>query len=181
MKYSLLLLMMLVVCACNQSADQEISDLAVSVLSATSGPELDIKLPPGSNKEPDLTKLNQRNVMWVLVNVNDSLFVNGESRQLLELTAMAKQFVMNPDQSTELAESPHHAIIDLKNDRGTTYEVYLNAYNALMAAYKELWNEKARELYGKPYSDEMPFAERKAIKTAIPMVLSESEPTSFGE
>jgi len=94
---------------------------------------------------------------------------------------MAKAFISNPDNDEELAESPKHAIISLRNDRGTNYKVYLRVYNALKAAYDELWDEKSQELYGKPYSDDMPFSERKAIKTAIPMVLSEAEPTNFGD
>jgi len=85
----------------------------------------------------------------------------------------------NPDSSAEMAESPKHAIISLKNDRGTNYEAYLKVYNALKAAYDELWDEKAQELYGKPYSDDMPFEQRRAIKSAIPMVISEAEPSDF--
>ena len=69
----------------------------------------------------------------------------------------------------------------MKNDRGTDYETYLNVYNELKGAYDELWDELSQRRYGMPYSDEMPFAQRKAIRAEIPMVLSEAEPTNFGE
>jgi len=69
----------------------------------------------------------------------------------------------------------------LKNDRGTNYETYLAVYNELKGAYEELWDDLSQRRYGKPYADDMPYAERKAIKTEIPMVLSEAEPTNFGE
>jgi len=37
------------------------------------------------------------------------------------------------------------------------------------------------ELYGVSYTDDMPYVQKEAIKTAIPMVLSEAEPRSFDE
>jgi len=80
-----------------------------------------------------------------------------------------------------MSESPKNAIISLKNDRGTNYQTYLAVYNELKGAYDELWDELAQKRYGEPYSDDMPFAQRKAIKGEIPMVLSEAEPTNFGE
>jgi hypothetical protein len=36
-------------------------------------------------------------------------------------------------------------------------------------------------LYNTEYTDDMPFAQKKAIKTKIPFVISEAEPTSFGD
>lgn len=139
------------------------------------------KLPLWSDEEPDLTKLSARNVFDVLVTKNDELLVRGKKTELSALTEMAKTFISNPNKDADLAASPTKAIISLKNDRGTTYEVYLNVYNALKAAYEELWDERAQALYGKPYSDDLPMEERRAIKAAIPMVISEAEPTSFGE
>lgn len=142
-------------------------------------PPPEVKLPYWSDEEPDLNKLNPRNVFDVLVNKDNELLVRGKKTELSALTEMAKAFISNPDSSAEMAESPKHAIISLKNDRGTNYEAYLKVYNALKAAYDELWDEKAQELYGKPYSDDMPFEQRRAIKSAIPMVISEAEPSDF--
>lgn len=140
-----------------------------------------VKLPPWSDEEPDLTKLNPRNVFDVVVTNENELLVRGEKTKIPALTEMTKAFISNPDSSAELAESPLYAIVSLKNERGTNYEVYLKVYNALKAAYDELWDEKAQELYGKPYSDDMPFEQRKAIRSVIPMILSEAEPTDFAE
>ena len=36
-------------------------------------------------------------------------------------------------------------------------------------------------MYGKPYSDELPLAYRKAVREEIPLIISEAEPTNFGE
>ena len=140
-----------------------------------------VKLPPWSDEEPDITKLKERNVFSVLVNANNELLVREEPARIGELRERAKEFIMNPTNRPDLAEGPKNAIISLKNDRGTDYDTYLAVYNELKGAYDDLWDELSQRRYGEPYSEEMPFAQRKAIRDEIPMVLSEAEPTNFGE
>ena len=140
-----------------------------------------VRLPPWSDEEPDITRLKERNVYSVLVNANNQLLVREEPMRIGQLRENAKEFISNPRKVANMSESPKNAIISLKNDRGTNYQTYLAVYNELKGAYDELWDELARKRYGEPYSDNMPFAQRKAIKGEIPMVLSEAEPTNFGE
>lgn len=140
-----------------------------------------VKLPPWSNEPPEEMKLNTRNVFSVLVNANNDLLVRKEPAELSNLRERAKEFITNPQKLENLAERPTKAIISLKNDRGTNYETYLEVYNELKAAYNELWDEEAQRLGHDSYSDDLPYATRKEIKGKIPMVLSEAEPTSFGD
>lgn len=140
-----------------------------------------VKLPPWSEEEPDITKLKKRNVFAVLVNAQNQLLVRGEPMRISELRAFAKEFISNPSNREDLAEKPNRAIISLKNDRGTHYETYLEVYNELKGAYNELWDELCQAKYNVPYSEDLPLSYRKAIKSEIPMVLSEAEPTAFGE
>jgi biopolymer transport protein ExbD len=140
-----------------------------------------VKLPPWSDEPPEITQLKTRNVFSVLVNAQNQLLVRGEQVNIKELREKAKEFIANPERRDDLAESPKNAIISLKNDRGTAYETYLLTYNELQAAYNELWDEEAMRLYNTEYTDDMPFAQKKAIKTKIPFVISEAEPTSFGD
>ncbi|MBC6992754.1 biopolymer transporter ExbD [Neolewinella lacunae] len=140
-----------------------------------------VRLPPWSDEEPDITKLKTRNVYSVLVNAQNELLVRENPMRLAELRANAKEFISNPNNAPDMSESPRNAIISLKNDRGTNYETYLAVYNELKGAYEELWDELSQRRYGEPYSEDMEFAKRKAIKEEIPMVLSEAEPTNFGE
>jgi biopolymer transport protein ExbD len=140
-----------------------------------------VKLPPWSEEEPDITRLKERNVYSVLVNAQNQLLVRGEPMRVRDLKNNAKEFISNPSKRSDLAEKPTKAIISLKNDRGTNYDTYLRVYNELKAAYNELWDELSRRKFGVPYSDDLPLAYRKAIKGEIPFVLSEAEPTNFGE
>ena len=140
-----------------------------------------VKLPPWSEEEPDPTKLKKRNVYSVLVNAQNQLLVRGEPMRVSELRDNVKEFITNPAAREDLAEKPTKAIISLKNDRGTEYKTYLEVYNELKAAYNELWDELCQRKFGINYSEELPLAYRKAIKSEIPFVISEAEPTSFGE
>lgn len=140
-----------------------------------------VKLPPWSDEEPDITKLKERNVFSVLVNAQNQLLVRGEPAQVSQLRERAKEFISNPSRREDLAEKPTKAIISLKNDRGTNYKTYLEVYNELKAAYDELWDELCQKKYGKPYNDDLPISIRRDIRGEIPMVLSEAEPTNFGE
>ena len=97
-----------------------------------------------------------------------------------ELKANAKIFILNPDKRSDMSDDPTKAIISIKNDRGTKYKTYLEVYNELKAAYNELWEEAAMTKFGKNLEDLKP-SQQKEIKDAIPLVISEAEPTKFGE
>lgn len=140
-----------------------------------------VKLPPWSEEEPDVTKLKKRNVYSVMVNAQNRLLVRGEEMRVEDLRESAKDFIANPQGREDMAEKPTKAIISLKNDRGTKYETYLAVYNELKAAYNELWDAECQKMYQQPYSDDLPIAKKKAIRTKIPFVLSEAEPTAFGD
>lgn len=140
-----------------------------------------VRLPPWSEEEPDIQKLKTRNVYSVLVNAQNQLLVRNQPMRVEDLRMNAKEFIANPTKREDLAEDPTMAIISLKNDRGTNYDTYLRVYNELKAAYSELWNELSQRKYGIPFSEDMPAAYKKAIRAEIPFVISEAEPTNFGE
>jgi len=127
------------------------------------------------------TPLNQDNVLTVKVNANNELMVEGEAFSIKDLRVRAKEFILNPNKVENLPDSPKKAIISLQNDRGTKYESYIEVYNELKGAYNELWSDLAMQMYGIPYDEEMAVAMKKAIRSEIPFVLSEAEPTNYTE
>ena len=139
-----------------------------------------VKLPPWSDEPPENIKLNARNVYSVLVNAQDQLLVRGEPQSVATLKDNAKEFIMNPTRKEDMSEAPNKAIISLKNDRGTSYKTYLEVYNELKAAYNELREEEAQRVHGKSFQY-LAKDQQKAIRAKIPLVISEAEPTNFGE
>lgn len=140
-----------------------------------------VKLPPWSDVPPPEIKLKARNVFPVLVNAENKLLVRGQEMKIEDLREFTKEFITNPNQRADLAEKPTKALISLKNDRGTSYKTYIEVYNELKGAYNEIWEELSQRKFGRSYSDEMPTSMRRAIQDEVPLVLSEAEPTSFGE
>lgn len=140
-----------------------------------------VKLPEWSEEPPEDIKLKKRNIFSVLVNASDQLLVRGELADVDDLRRRAKEFIMNPYNDPELAEAPNSAIISLKNDRGTSYGTYINVYNELKAAYNELWDEESMRMNHVHYSEDLPDDQKKLIKKKIPFVISEAEPTAYGE
>jgi biopolymer transport protein ExbD len=139
-----------------------------------------VKLPPWSDEPPPEMKLNSRNVYSVLVNAQNQLLVRGEPMKIEELKENTKIFILNPQKLENMSESPTKALISIKNDRGTKYQTYLEVYNELKAAYNELWEESAMAKFGKNL-EELTNAQQREIRDAIPLVISEAEPTKFGE
>lgn len=139
-----------------------------------------VKLPPWSDEPPEELKMTTRNIYSVLVNANNELLVRGEPKDIKKLRTDTKEFIMNPKRRDDMAESPKKAIISLKNDRGTSYETYLEVYNELKAAYNELREEEAMRRHGKSF-DFLSNEQQREIRSKIPLVISEAEPTNFGE
>lgn len=138
---------------------------------------ISIKLPPmpEENQPKNDIRIKERNVLQVLVNANDMLLVDGQISDIKQLKRLAKDFIDNPSKNPELSESPQKAIISLKNDRGTSYNIYIQVHNELKAAYTELRDARAKMLYGREL-DLLPESRQNEIKDYYRQVISEAEP-----
>ncbi len=75
-------------------------------------------------------------------------------------------------------------VISLQNDRGTSYDLYIQVQDELANAYNELREELAQDRLGVSYYELLEKAKRddkakeklKAIKTVYPQRISEAEP-----
>ncbi|WP_235299149.1 ExbD/TolR family protein [Portibacter marinus] len=139
-----------------------------------------VRLPPWSDEPPENLKMNTRNVYSVLVNAENQLLVRGEPASLETLKENTKIFISNPQRLENMAEDPKKAIVSLRNDRGTNYETYLTVYNELKAAYNELRDEMANRRHGKDF-EFLTRDQQRVIASELPLVISEAEPTNFGE
>ncbi len=137
------------------------------------------KLPPMPKGPPPEVEVHDRNVLVVRVNAFDQLMVEGDIIPIEQLRERTKEFILNPNHSPDLAESPQKAIVSLKNDRGTSYDMYIQVQNELTAAYNEIRDEYAMQRYGKPY-DALPKRLQKEVRKLFPMKISEAEPEQTG-
>jgi biopolymer transport protein ExbD len=168
-------------------------------------------LPPEPDPEQEdiEVKVNQRNVLVVLLNRSDLLMVGGEVMDRLALKDKTVEFFTNPlnkqdlpvMENTEVQFPPgissllppdgiwrgkvSKGVISLQNDRSTTYGKYLQVQNELVAAVNYLRNDFCRLYFDKDYVDlntANPIEEeiQTGIRKIYKMNISESEPKNIG-
>jgi len=85
-----------------------------------------VKLPPWSDEEPDITKLNKRNVFSVLVNAQNQLLVRGEPTNVADLKDRTKEFIANPQKRD-----------DLSLGRGMSTQVWASLYGRSSTSHQK--------------------------------------------
>lgn len=113
------------------------------------------KLPPIEDSDDDVI-IKQKNIFTVLLNGKDQLLVEDELMELKDIRKAAVEFLDNGgDGSCDYcrgkrdpasSDNPDKAIISLKNERETSYKMYISVQNELVAAYNELRNRRAMEI-----------------------------------
>lgn len=149
------------------------------------------KLPPPVEDDTEID-VKDRNIFKVLVNSYDRLQVEGKGSDISTLREETKEFFLNPLNKEELPEKTikqieflgdypvSKGIVSLKNDRGTSYAMYIRVQDELTQAFKEMRNDLSLEYFGVKYVNLVDEAKRDAIQTAIPMAISEAEPEDVG-
>ena len=140
------------------------------------------KLPPMPEEEieQDDSQIKAKNIYVVLINSNNQLLVENEFLDISQLRAGAKAFINNNGRDPESSDNPQKAIISLQNDRGTSYETYIQVQNELAAAYRELRDASSMKKFGLMYSD-LSKRQQKEVRKEYPQKISEAEPKNIGK
>jgi biopolymer transport protein ExbD len=144
---------------------------------------LQVALPPISEEPPEDSKQKKREVLEVLVNSADQLLVEGGVLTIDKLRQKTIDHLTNEGRNPTLSTTSTKAIVSLKNDRGTSYDMYVQVYNELTAAYNQVRDDYSMQEYGVIYSKLDPTRDEdkiKAVKKKYPKKLSEAEPVSIG-
>ena len=168
----------------NASSMADIAFLLLVFFLVTTTMDIDkgilVTLPPYDPNQEDVeVKLNQRNVLEILVNARDQLLVEGELLDIAELKEFCMKHVDNDGVDPDFSDSPQEAVVALQNDKGTTYNRYIEVYNEIRAAYNSLRENKAKRDFGISYA-QLDTAKQRSIKKYYPLRLSESDPFDSG-
>jgi hypothetical protein len=109
-----------------------------------------------------------------------------------QLKTKVKEFIENPYNNEHMPEkveidAPYFGkmlvtkfhVISLQNDRGTSYQAYIDVQNELAAAYNELRNDISMKKFGQPFAD-LDESKQGAVITVYPQKISEAEPKNYG-
>ncbi|SHI76748.1 ExbD/TolR family protein [Algibacter luteus] len=120
------------------------------------------KLPPMEESDEDVI-IKQKNIFTVLLNGRDQLLVEDNIMELKDLRKAAREFLDNGGDGScsyckgkkdpSSSDNPDKAIISLKNERETSYKMYIAVQNELVAAYNELRDARAQALYGQAFTE----------------------------
>lgn len=151
------------------------------------------RLPPAKkDKDKEIVDINKRNVLNVVVNFNDAVWVNGEELLLAQLKDKALDFLENPNnlptlpekelvQINNMGEYPvSKGVISLTNDQSTSYNMYVQVQNELEKAVNELRDKVAINYFGKKF-DNLDTSARRSIQKAVPMNISEAPPMDYSQ
>ncbi len=147
---------------------------------------------PDENQQQEDVKVNRRNIIQVKINSNDRIIAGGQIMEIFEIKDKIVEFVTNPmnletlpaKEMKEIEGFGQYAVskgvVSLQNDRGTSYNAYLQVQNELVKAFNEIRDDFAVKNYGKKYNA-LDEDKQKIIREAIPQSISEAEPKDISK
>ena len=121
--------------------------------------------------------VRERNLMNILVNAQGMVLINEQPAAIANVRELVKQFIDNNGVDPDLSESPNDAIVSIKTDRRTPYNVYIDMLDEVMGAYEELRHQASMDRFGVPFSSLEQGSERRVdIQEMYPKKISIAEP-----
>lgn len=116
-----------------------------------------------------MRSVSRENVFVIRANSADRIFAG------TKVCENAAAFI--PELKDFIRERGSKAIVSFMTDLGTSYACYYSLQQAIGQAYDEVRDELAQSMFGKS-SAELSADERDAVWKAVPMAVSEAEPTN---
>lgn len=149
--------------------------LVVTTINVDAG--IGLVLPPIPDDTTPPPPVRDRNLLNILVDAQGRVLMDGEIAVITEVREIVKEFVDNPNNIADLSESPDDAIVSIKTDRRTPYNVYIDMLDEVMGAYAELRNGASQARFGVPYDSlEDDSVEQEEINNLYPKRISIAEP-----
>ncbi|WP_440999354.1 biopolymer transporter ExbD [Fodinibius sp. SL11] len=149
--------------------------LLVTTIDVDTG--IGLQLPPAPEENQEPPPIKERNLLNILVNSQGMVLMDEEPTPVSQVKQKVKDFITNRGENPELSDSPDQAIVSIKTDRATPYNVYIDMLDEVMGAYAELRNQAAQAKFGRNYGQLGDNSEQKqAIQDMYPKKISIAEP-----
>jgi biopolymer transport protein ExbD len=141
-------------------------------------------LPPKLEEEVEPPPVKERNMLKILVNTQGQVLLEEKQSAVNLIRDEVKKHIQNEGADPNYAESADKAVVSIKTDRGTPYDVYIQVLDEVWMAYFELWDSEARGL-GFPnyneYRNSLGPDDENVIREKIKAQISIAEPDPGGE
>jgi len=159
--------------------------LVTTTIASDKGLPLFLPPKPDPNQPPPEIDKNKRNIFKILINSRDQLLVEDEPfEDLSQMKPMIKEFLLNYGRNPNLSDSPEEAVVSLKTDRGTSYDIYIKVYDEILGAYNEIYAERvgitAEQWRNLDLKDPRQRAMYDDAREGFPRNVSIAEPTKTG-
>ena len=142
-------------------------------------------LPPKLEEDQEPPPVKERNMLAILVNAQGQVLLEDQPSAVSRIRAEVKKHTLNEGQDPNYAESMSRAVVSLKTDRQTPYDVYISVLDEIWMAYFEMWDAEARRLGYPSYDAYRTYieesGEENAIREKIKAQISIAEPDAGGE
>ena len=183
----------------NSSSTADIAFLLLIFFLITTSMDTDMglarQLPPMPDEDEKIdedVKIKERNILKIMINSNNELMYDTDVIPISKLRERAKEFISNPHNDVDKPEKvsvqipffgdymiTKNHVISVQNDGDTSYKVYFEVQNELIAAYNELRDQLAQEKWQKNYAA-LDEDQQKAIREVYPQKISEAVPKTYG-
>jgi biopolymer transport protein ExbD len=136
-------------------------------------------LPPKLEEDVPPPPVRERNMLKILVNAQGQVLLEERPSSLRQIREEVKKHVLNYGEDPNYSEAPERAVVSIKTDRGTKYDIYIQTLDEVWMAYREIWDSEARQM-GYPsydmYRSGLGLDADNLIRQKIPPGISIAEP-----
>ncbi len=137
-------------------------------------------LPPELDPTVEPPPVKERNILKILINAQGQVLLEDQPSAIARVREEVRTHVTNNGENPRYAENPNKAVVSIKTDRQTPYNLYIQALDEVWMAYFELWDVEARKLgyqnYQEYRSGLVMGVDENEIRDKLPAQISLAEP-----
>ena len=140
-------------------------------------------LPPELDEEIDPPPVKERNILKILINEQGQVLLEDQPSSVAQIRQEVRTHVTNQGVDARYAETPRKAVVSIKTDRQTPYNMYIQTLDEVWMAYFEIWDIDARALGFTGYQEYRAALEDikdNEIRHKWPAQISLAEPDAGG-
>ena len=136
-------------------------------------------LPPELDENVEPPPVKERNSLKILINSAGQVLLEDLPSAVGQIRGEVRTHVQNMGQDPRYSEAPTKALVSIKTDRQTPYDLYIQTLDEVWMAYFEIWDTEARSMGFANYQDYRSNLEDGAeneIRKKWPAQISLAEP-----